>query len=163
MDDYRIRMADVRDAGIIAAHRVAMFREMGLVTTEPLAAELEAASCQVLEGLLRSGDYVGWLALDSLDAVIAGAGAHVKSQLPRPSQNRRFVDSADLPLAVNVYTEVAWRQRGIARTLMLTLMAWARNEGFDRIILHASDAGRPLYDSLGFKSTNEMSWTVAGA
>jgi predicted GNAT family acetyltransferase len=62
-------------------------------------------------------------------------------------------------LVVNVYTEPEWRQRGIARTLMKTAMEWSVARGFDRMVLHASEAGRPLYASLGFLATNEMGWT----
>ena len=34
--------------------------------------------------------------------------------------------------------------------------AWCKDNGIRALILHASPAGRPLYESLGFKSTNEM-------
>jgi len=33
---------------------------------------------------------------------------------------------------------------------------WARRERLDRLVLHASPEGRPLYDRLGFVATNEM-------
>jgi ribosomal protein S18 acetylase RimI-like enzyme len=46
---------------------------------------------------------------------------------------------------------------------MQTLMQWVREQGFDRVVLHASDAARGLYESLGFKATNEMRWTPPGA
>jgi hypothetical protein len=32
-------------------------------------------------------------------------------------------------------------------------------QGYDRVLLHASDAGRPLYESLGFVPTNEMRYS----
>jgi GNAT superfamily N-acetyltransferase len=57
---------------------------------------------------------------------------------------------------VNVYTEQAWRRRGVARFLMEALMQWARDERLDSLILHASTDGRPLYEQLGFEPTNEM-------
>jgi hypothetical protein len=38
------------------------------------------------------------------------------------------------------------------------MMNWATEQGADRVTLHASDAGRPLYLSLGFEPTNEMRW-----
>jgi GNAT superfamily N-acetyltransferase len=59
-------------------------------------------------------------------------------------------------LVVNVFTEPAWRRRGIAELLMRRLLAWAREERLDRVVLHASAEGRPLYERLGFVSTNEM-------
>jgi hypothetical protein len=64
-----------------------------------------------------------------------------------------------VPLVVNVYTEPARRHQGVARALMRALMAWSAAKEFDRVVLHASDSGRPLYHSLGFLPTNEMRWS----
>ena len=90
--------------------------------------------------------------------VIAGAGVHIKSHLPRITHDGARVTASPVPLAVNVYTEPAWRRRGIARALMHAMMRWSTERGFDRVVLHASEAGRPLYASLGFAATNEMRW-----
>ena len=57
---------------------------------------------------------------------------------------------------VNVYTEAAHRRRGLARFLMNTALEWCRANCVDVVILHASKDGRQLYDSMGFKPTNEM-------
>jgi GNAT superfamily N-acetyltransferase len=59
-------------------------------------------------------------------------------------------------MIVNVYTEPAWRRHGLARGLMVAMLDWLRQEGYGTVSLHASDFGRPLYESLGFRSTNEM-------
>ena len=40
------------------------------------------------------------------------------------------------------------------------LLAWCRGEGIEVVELHASDEGRPLYESLGFIQTNEMRLTL---
>jgi GNAT superfamily N-acetyltransferase len=149
--------ATASEAGIIARHRVEMFRDMGQVPTEELAGVLLAESTSALASGLRDGSYVGWLVRDA-GQVVAGAGVHIKPQLPRVSHDGTRVAATSVPLVVNVYTEPQWRRRGIARALMNTLMAWAAAEGFDRLVLHASDTGRPLYASLGFTATNEMRW-----
>ncbi len=57
---------------------------------------------------------------------------------------------------LNVFTEPAWRRRGLAELLMRHILDWARQERLDRLVLHASDDGRPLYERLGFAATNEM-------
>jgi GNAT superfamily N-acetyltransferase len=133
-----------------------MFQDMGEVPSDALADALLAASIAALADLLRAGGYVAWLATDSRNRVIAGAGAHVKPQLPRISQDGTRVVTAPVPLVVNVYTEPEWRGQGLARLLMRKVMEWAAAEGCDRLVLHASDFGRPLYASLGFTPTNEM-------
>jgi GNAT superfamily N-acetyltransferase len=155
---YSIRQATTSDAAIIAHHRVAMFQDMGDVPTAALSTELLSRSNAALSALFREGSYVGWLAVDAGERVIAGAGAQIQPQLPRISHDGAQVAVRPVALVLNVYTEPAWRRKGIARALMQRIMGWATTEGIDRVLLHASDAGRPLYQSLGFVPTNEMRW-----
>jgi GNAT superfamily N-acetyltransferase len=158
MTTYTIRLATPVDAAVVAGHRVAMFRDMGEVRTEALAAQLLAESTTALTAWLRDQSYIGWLAADDCGAVIAGAGVHIKPQLPRISHDGARVVATPMPLVVNVYTQPEWRGKGIARALMNVLMEWAVGQDTDHVVLHASDAGRPLYLSLGFEATNEMRW-----
>jgi GNAT superfamily N-acetyltransferase len=154
-----IRRATVADAAVIARHRVAMFSDMGSVPNSQLANSLLDLSTSALAAELSKESYLGWLALDRTNHVVAGAGVHVKPQLPRISDDGTTVVTASIPVVLNVYTEPTWRHQGIARALMAVLMQWAKTQGFDRLVLHASDAGRPLYVSLGFVQTNEMRWS----
>jgi GNAT superfamily N-acetyltransferase len=55
-----------------------------------------------------------------------------------------------------MYTAPAHRRQGIARRVVETIVEWCRAEGFTAIALHASKAGRPLYESFGFQPTSEM-------
>jgi GNAT superfamily N-acetyltransferase len=162
MTHYRIRTCTLDDAATVARHRVEMFREMGEVPTDDLARELLDKSTAALAATLADGTYVGWFAVSDDDKVIAGAGAHIKPQLPRMSHDRARVEVTQVPLVVNVYTEREYLGQGVARALMRVLMKWASTLGADRVVLHASDAGRPLYTSLGFNPTNEMRWFPPG-
>ena len=55
-----------------------------------------------------------------------------------------------------MYTEPDFRRQGLARRVLETMLAWCREQEIVRVYLHASDEGRPLYESLGFEATNEM-------
>ena len=136
-----------------------MFGDMGEVAATELADQLLAASTSTIAELLREGSYAGWLAIDASGQVIAGAGAHIRAQLPRISYDGYHIAAGSVPLVVNVYTHPDWRGQGIARALMKKLLEWASARGCDRVVLHASDEGRPLYTSVGFEPTNEMRWT----
>ena len=68
---------------------------------------------------------------------------------PKNPENRRA-------LIVNVYTEPDFRGQGLARRLMMTVLDWLKEQGFRSAALHASEAGRHLYEKLGFRATNEM-------
>jgi GNAT superfamily N-acetyltransferase len=59
-------------------------------------------------------------------------------------------------VVINVYTEPAYRRRGLARALMHEVLAWARDTRLESLVLHAAPAGRALYEALGFASTTEM-------
>lgn len=156
---YTIRPAVVSDAAVIARHRVAMFRDMGQVPTQELGSQLLNASTSALEALLREGSYIGYLAVGADREVIGGAGVHVRPHLPRISSDGTCVATCSVPLLVNVYTEPECRRRGVARALVVALMRWGAEQGVDQVVLHASDAGRSLYASLGFAGTNEMRWS----
>ena len=57
---------------------------------------------------------------------------------------------------LNVYTEPGFRRRGLARCLVEAALHWCKANEIDIVILHASQEGRRLYESLGFQTGNEM-------
>jgi ribosomal protein S18 acetylase RimI-like enzyme len=57
---------------------------------------------------------------------------------------------------LNVYTEPAYRGRGLATHLMKRLMGDARKRKISVITLHATEMGRPVYEKLGFHPTGEV-------
>ena len=157
MNDYSIRRVTLQETAIVAGHRLRMFQEMGQVPAE-LADQLLQSSRRALAALFANGEYIGWFAVNGAGDVIGGAGVHIKAQLPRIAATGDTVADSPVPLVVNVYTEPDWRGRGVARALMRELMTWAFEQNYERVVLHASDAARPLYVSLNFAPTNEMLW-----
>jgi GNAT superfamily N-acetyltransferase len=150
--NYRIRYATIDDAPIIARHRAAMFREMGDLSGDDVA-RLESASFVYLRQMLAERRYVGWL-IEHRGEVVAGAGVILRQLLPLPGA----IDGGAQALIVNVYCEAEHRRRGLARALMNAILDWLKQERIASVVLHASQDGRPLYESLGFVQTNEMRW-----
>ncbi len=118
---------------------------------------LRAKARTRLEEWLTSGDYVGWLATpaDQSELVVGGAGVQLQRILPRPVDDVTIGEGRQGTI-VNVFTEPEWRRRGIAGLLMQEIIAWSKTEKIDRLILHASDDGRSVYERLGFVDSNEM-------
>jgi GNAT superfamily N-acetyltransferase len=56
----------------------------------------------------------------------------------------------------SVYTLPEYRRRGISRRLMLLLIARAKELQIRRLVLWASEMGRPLYEGLGFEPSHGM-------
>lgn len=149
--EISIRKACVEDLKHILHHRLAMFEEMGFRDAAVLDC-VETASRAYFTEALQAGTYLGWMAEDSQGQVVGGGGIVVADWPGYPGENR-----AKRAWILNMYTEPGARRFGVARRLMQEMIEWCRREGYGSVSLHASGAGRPLYESIGFQLTNEMS------
>ena len=148
--DITFRTATPDDYEVILHHRRGMFRDMGSGTPDELDKMVEATR-PWFQQALADGSYRAWLAQTPAGRVIAGGGIIIKSWPARPEDLK-----TQRALIANVYTEPEARRRGLARQLMSLMIQWLRDQGFGSVVLHASDEGRPLYQSLGFRPTNEI-------
>ena len=154
---YTTRRATAEDAEMIVAHRRAMFYEMGH-HDQPILDAMTVAFRPWLLRTMHAGEYLEWFAVTDTGSVAAGLGLWLMDWPPHliaPGARRGNI--------VNVYTSVEHRRQGLARQLMETALAWCRAHGIRAVILHASAEGRPLYEALGFQSTNEMRLIVEPA
>ena len=159
-ESFRIRLATSADADTIAWHRARMFQDMGDVPPN-LFDSFRAKSRDALNGLFARAEYIGWLASpdDEADRIVAGAGVHLRRLLPHPRQppdGETVVAAGRHASIVNVFTEPEWRRRGLAELLLGEIIEWAKKEGLDELVLHASLEGQALYERLGFVMTSEM-------
>jgi GNAT superfamily N-acetyltransferase len=155
-DNFQIRRATSRDADIIAWHRARMFQDMGDVSGDAFEI-LRANARSRLEQWIDTANYIGWLATPATEPemIVAGAGVQLQPILPRPLDVSTIGEGRQGTI-VNVFTEPQWRRRGIAGLLIKEIITWSKNEQIDRLVLHASDDGRSIYERLGFIESNEM-------
>lgn len=144
------RFAALSDAALITAHRRTMFDEMGK-SSEPALAEMARNFEPWVRRMLECRKYVGWVVEDAGEP-IASAGFFELEWPPHPldpaTSHRGYL--------LNFWVEPAYRGRGVARSLVKESLTEARRRGLRVVSLHASDAGRPVYEAMGFHATNEM-------
>lgn len=147
---YHLREATPADVDILVAQRYRMFAEMG----HGDAAVQEAGKpiyAQWLLERLQNGRYKAWLMSTAGGEVVAGVGLFL---MDWPTG---VVDLAPYRGYVfNVWTEPAHRRQGLSRLLMQALLEACPALGVQRVGLHASTDGRPLYEALRFEPSNEM-------
>ena len=146
--DYSIREATCADVEHLVHHRHGMYSAMGY--SDAVLEPTTAAARSYFQSAVSDGSCRAWLAVHDTK-VIGGAlvvFAHWPG-VPGSSLTRR-------PWILNVFVEPEFRRRGVARALTQKTIAHCREQGFPFVCLHASDEGRPLYESLGFQPTNEM-------
>lgn len=83
--------------------------------------------------------------------VVACAGGFIKEDIPYC-----FYQEEKYGFIGDVYVHPDYRNRGYARLLTSSVMNWFAQKDIHTIRLLASSGARHLYESLGFKSTDEM-------
>ena len=149
--DLTLRPAQANEVDIIAGHRRAMFAEIRHLPHAQLNA-MDAVFRPWLAEHMARGTYHGWFAVNTAGVVVGGAGLWLMDWPPHMAHVEPMRGNI-----VNVYVLPAYRRRGLARALTEAALAWCRENGVRMVILHASEAGRPIYAALGFTPTNEMS------
>jgi len=143
------RLATPEDASIIARHRHHMFVDAGRADNSALRRVTEAFESW-LPPMMLDGKYMGWLAMND-GKVIAGAGLMIMDWPPHPldpEPHRGYV--------LNVYVEPEFRRKRIASNLIELALAEVRRRKIRVVSLHATDESRRMYESSGFRRTNEM-------
>jgi len=127
-----------------------MFEEMGFRDAAVLD-RVDIVSQRYSSEALRLGTYKAWLAEDVTGEILGGGGIVIANWPGYPGET-----NAKRAWILNMYTEPRARRRAIAKQLLQTMIAWCRAKGFRAVSLHASDAGRALYETVGFQQSNEM-------
>lgn len=141
----RIRLAKPEDIEELVRLRCQLAAELGELA---LDAELDYRSALVayLNQAIPSGEFRSWVA-EADGRLVACSGLVMLHRPPSP-RNR----SGWQGYILNMYTEPAFRRQGLARQLVQTCIDFVQqNTAARSIFLHATEAGAPLYSSLGFK------------
>jgi ribosomal protein S18 acetylase RimI-like enzyme len=147
---YQIRAATPADANVITHHRRRMFVDAGRQDNEILDV-MEENFKPWVQARLADGRYLGWLTTED-GTVIAGAGLIILDWPPHPLDPRQEKRG----YLLNVYVEPEHRRKKLASHLIDQALAEARKQKIRVVALHSTDAGKPLYESNGFRRTNEM-------
>ena len=138
----RIRHATLDDSAVLVRQRLAMFADMGAAPDEALGPAFAAW----LQQTMPAGVYRGWLLEADGEGIVAGGGATLLPWPPGPSY-----PGGRLAYVYNVYTEPGHRHRGYARKIMDAIHDWCAAAGINSIALNASESGKPLYESMGYR------------
>jgi ribosomal protein S18 acetylase RimI-like enzyme len=135
---------------LIMRHRKAMFAEMR-DAAETVLEEMGRSFEPWVQRMIGEDKYAGWITSD-IERAIGSAGLLILDWPPH------FLDPrcGQRGYILNVFVEPKYRGRGIAKALTLECTTEAKRRGIGVVALHASKKGQPVYERLGFKTSNEM-------
>jgi GNAT superfamily N-acetyltransferase len=117
------------------------------------------ASCEsAFRRRLAASDFVAFVVEADGRLVSCGAG-WLEEHLPSPGQ----YDGRRGHIA-SMSTEPAYQRLGYARLVFAALMEWFAGQDIPRVDLRATEAGRGLYESFGFRVLGgaTMAWLAPG-
>ena len=141
-----IRIADNNDIDTLMSIRLEMLKVVNDLSDDyTFSDELAEYSRKYF----LDGDQTTVLAFDNGRAVACASISYIEIMptFSHPKGKRGHI--------MNVYTNVSHRRKGIAKKLMEMLIADAKAKGATEISLDATEQGRPLYEAMGFKASDE--------
>jgi len=112
--------------------------------------EIEQAYSRKLSKELPVGSCRSWL-IENGNQIVASGAITVVSLVPTPSDF-----SSKVAYLHSMYTEKAFRGKCFANRIVRKALEYCRANGIKRMFLNASEAGRPIYERIGFSSWPEM-------
>ncbi|HRR77955.1 MAG TPA: GNAT family N-acetyltransferase [Ruminococcus sp.] len=141
------------DIDTFIAMRIAQLREEGAKENMDLAPALR----DYYTRHLADGTFISWLAVSG-EKIVGTSGMSIVEKPPYFG-----CPSGKIGLLSSMFTDSAFRRRGIARELLTKVVDEARNAGCGTVQITASDMGVLLYTDFGFvKNKNFMQYKLEG-
>jgi GNAT superfamily N-acetyltransferase len=147
-DEMNLREATSEDIPILTLHHRKMFEEIlqskGMSMDAGAGDAMESAYRAKLSGELASGECKSWV-IEMEKAIVASGAISIVKMVPTP-----FDISCRMAYVHSMYTEKEQRGCGCASRIVRQAIEYCKGHGIKRMFLNASDAGRPVYEKIGF-------------
>lgn len=150
---YFYKKAGLADLDVLVKTRIKVLRAANKLPEDAGMPEAEAESARYYQRAFQDDLCAAYLVYDA-DKVIGAGGISFYQVMPtyhNASGKKAYI--------MNMYTDPAYRRRGIAYKMLDVLMKEAADRGILQVTLEATQAGKPLYLKYGFvPMQDEMEW-----
>jgi GNAT superfamily N-acetyltransferase len=151
---FTLREATEQDIPQLSIHHRKMFEEIwekkGQQIGNSASIEIEQAYLRKLSKELPAGSCRSWL-IENGNQIVASGAITIVSLVPTPNDF-----SPKVAYLHSMYTEKGLRGKNFADCIVRKAIEYCKAEGIRRVILNASEAGRPIYERIGFTASPEM-------
>ena len=142
--NFIYKTATLEDIDILVTTRIEVLRSANKLSDQVDMSEVAVQSRDYYEKALKDGSHTAILVYDKEQIVGAGGISYfrVMPTYHNPTGRKAYI--------MNMYTNPAYRRKGIAYRTLEILVEDAKKKGIAAISLEATEMGRPLYEKFGF-------------
>ena len=146
--DLIYKKASLEDLELLTQTRAHVLRAANALPEDADMNEVKRQTRRYYETALPGGPHIAYLVFDGTRLVGSGGVSffQVMPTYHNPSGKKAYI--------MNMYTDPAYRRKGIAYRTLDLLVRDAKRLGVTAISLEATDMGRPLYEAYGFVPMN---------
>lgn len=149
------KKATVEEYDILAKIRVDFLTEVNNMNDSDTRDVLYRNNQEYFLSSLNDGTFASWLAVEG-ENIVAASGVAYYTLPPNAS-----CPNGKIAYINNMFTYTQYRKKGIASRLFELIVEEARLFGCTKILLNATDMGRPIYEKYGFEYVeNDMVYYV---
>jgi ribosomal protein S18 acetylase RimI-like enzyme len=146
---YSLRKATLDDVEKLIDFRIRFLKEIQDLPTDKEMLIFKNTLREFFLEKMGTGDFIAWLA-EINHKIIATSSL---SFLTKPPHFNNI--TGKFAYIMNMYTDPEWRRKGIGADLLEKLIEEIKKRRIKLIVLHATQAGRSLYERYGFRENND--------
>jgi N-acetylglutamate synthase-like GNAT family acetyltransferase len=155
MQQYKLIEASLEDIPILVQHYRRMFEEIldsrNLELDEQKLKKMDVSYRNKLNEEFRTGICKAWVIKEG-DQIAASGAISITSMVPNPDDSSYYIGYLH-----SIFTENQFRKRGLAERVVRCILDYCKSNNINRVLLNTSEAGRSVYDKIGFiNSDNTM-------
>ena len=146
---YTVRQAAPEDIPVIVGYRILMFKSF--LEDNYDWEHIRKFEIDYFSRRMADGRFAAWVAETGGGVIVATSAVSFYETAPKPwnlDSQYAFISS--------MYTEPEHRRKGLGGELLQAALRFSSEKGVTHATLHASQSGKHLYESAGFRDTNEM-------
>lgn len=156
---YFIRKATLSDVQILVSHHCMMFKEIRALQGKKIDdisyRKMEEVDTKKLYDNFPKKLCHAWIAEDENEKIAASGVISICNWVPTP-ENPNYI----VAYLHSMYTENEYRKSGLATRIIEEARNFCRQSNISAILLSASDAGKPVYEKIGFESSNAFMYLM---
>lgn len=148
--NIEIRKAEISDLDLLLKWRMTVLREVFSIPADYPTEDLEQENRQYYQVAIPAGTHIACFAYAG-NQIVGCGGVCIYQEMPSPDNT-----TGNCAYLMNIYTYPKVRKQGVGEAIVNWLVNQAIQRNISKIYLETSEAGKKLYEKIGFGPMLDM-------